>query len=118
MKTELVVSEPEIIPGQKIEAEQYNVKNFRLHKMLENISRLQIYLVECDSNMLSEYLGSGVLKEGSSPDNPKYEVGVEAPNYTIMGAIVPDVDHDSATMAERSRHVSPPLAKDAPDVDR
>lgn len=53
METELTISEPPVVPGKKIKAYRYKLAAFRLHKMLEQVSRMQIALIECDSNNTS-----------------------------------------------------------------
>jgi len=53
MKTELEVSNPQPTAGQKIRVHRYNIRNFRLHKMLQTISRTMLFLLEADSNNAS-----------------------------------------------------------------
>lgn len=50
MRTELEILDPEIVPGNTIRVERHRIRNFRLHMMLENISRLQISVMESHSN--------------------------------------------------------------------
>jgi len=50
MITELNVVDPNIIPGRKIDVVEYKIQNYRLHQVLEQIARLFLFLLECDSN--------------------------------------------------------------------
>jgi len=50
MKTELIVNDPTIEPGKKINCDKYQVRNFRLHKCLETLARLSLFLMESRSN--------------------------------------------------------------------
>lgn len=50
MQTELNNVEPQIVGGRKIDTWDYRVRNFRLHTVLEQASRLFLFLLECDSN--------------------------------------------------------------------
>jgi len=50
MITELNVVVPEIVPGAKIDVVEHRIRNFRLHGMLENLSRLLIAVLEVQSN--------------------------------------------------------------------
>ena len=52
-RTELVPEDPPIKPGKKIPVYRYKIANFRLQKMLQSTARLQIWLLECDSNNAS-----------------------------------------------------------------
>jgi len=50
MKTELVVEAMDIKPGRKIMCNEYNIRQFRLHHVLTQISRLMISNLEGTSN--------------------------------------------------------------------
>lgn len=50
MKTELIVNDPKIEPGKKIECDKYQIRHFRLHKCLETLARLSLFLLESRSN--------------------------------------------------------------------
>lgn len=50
MITELKKVDPEIVGGKKIEVVEYNIRNYRLHQVLEQMSRLFLFCLECDSN--------------------------------------------------------------------
>lgn len=50
MQTEIKNVDPEIIGGKIVECIEYNVRNVRLHNVLEQISRMLIAAVESDSN--------------------------------------------------------------------
>jgi len=50
MITELEIVSPEIVPGRKIRVTEYNVRNYRIHQVLEQLARLFLFLLECDSN--------------------------------------------------------------------
>lgn len=50
MKTELEVSSPQPIAGMKIAMDLFNLKNFRMHKMSTDISRILLFILESDSN--------------------------------------------------------------------
>ncbi len=53
MITELNKVNPEPTPGAKIEVVDYNIRNYRLHNALEQVSRLLLFCLECDSNNTS-----------------------------------------------------------------
>lgn len=53
MKTELIVNQPKVEGGLQIEVDQYNVRNFRLHKVLETCARSLLFLIESRSNNAS-----------------------------------------------------------------
>jgi len=53
MITELNRVDPAIIGGQKIDVVEYNLQNYRLHQVLEQMSRMFLFLLECDSNNTS-----------------------------------------------------------------
>lgn len=50
MKTELIVNDPKIEPGKKIECDKYQVRHFRIHKVLESLARLSLFCIESRSN--------------------------------------------------------------------
>jgi len=50
MITELNVSDPRPIAGMQIKVDSYHLKNFRMHKMLSEISRVLLFILESDSN--------------------------------------------------------------------
>lgn len=50
MITNLKKVDPEIVPGVEIEAVDYRTRNYRLHNALEQLSRLLLFCLECDSN--------------------------------------------------------------------
>jgi hypothetical protein len=50
MKTELIVNDPKIEAGKKIECNKYQVRHFRIHKCLETLARLSLFLIESRSN--------------------------------------------------------------------
>lgn len=61
MKTELVVMQPAITPGKKIEVLEHNVRNFRIHLALQHMSMLLLSMVENDSgNMTGNVIPSNV----------------------------------------------------------
>lgn len=53
MITELEEVPPEIVGGRKVQVVYSNLRNFRMHQSLEQLSRLLIYCLECDSNNTS-----------------------------------------------------------------
>lgn len=53
MQTELLEKSPDIVGGHKVDVVQNNIRNPRLHRVLEQMTRLCIYLLECDSNNTS-----------------------------------------------------------------
>lgn len=53
MITDLNIVDPSIIPGRKIDVVEYKIQNYRLHQVLEQIARLFLFLLECDSNNTS-----------------------------------------------------------------
>jgi len=50
MITNLNKVEAQIIPGSEIDVVEYNIRNFRLHGMMESLSRLLIAVLEQQSN--------------------------------------------------------------------
>jgi hypothetical protein len=50
MITELNEVDPDVTPGAQIDVVRYRIRNFRLHGMMENLSRLLISIVEIQSN--------------------------------------------------------------------
>lgn len=53
MITNLKKVDPEIEPGRVIEVVDYRVRNYRLHSVLEQLGRLLLFSLECDSNNTS-----------------------------------------------------------------
>lgn len=53
MITELNIVDPAIIPGNKINVVEFNVRNLRLHKIVQALSRCLLFCLECDSNNTS-----------------------------------------------------------------
>jgi hypothetical protein len=53
MITELNVVDAGVIPGRKIDVVEYKIQNYRLHQVLEQVGRLFLFLLECDSNNTS-----------------------------------------------------------------
>jgi len=53
MITELKKVDPEIKGGIQIEVVDYRIRNYRLHNSLEQMSRLLLFCLECDSNNTS-----------------------------------------------------------------
>jgi hypothetical protein len=50
MITELNKVSAEVVGGRKINVVEYHIQNYRLHQVLEQIARLFLFLLECDSN--------------------------------------------------------------------
>lgn len=50
MITELSKVDPEITGGVRVEVVEYRIRNYRLHNSLEQMSRLLLFCLECDSN--------------------------------------------------------------------
>jgi len=50
MITELNKVQQLVVPGHKIDVSEYRIRNFRMHSALENLSRLCLFIIECDSN--------------------------------------------------------------------
>ena len=50
MRTELNEVTPDIVAGAQIDVVSYGIRNFRLHGMLESLSRLLISVLEIQSN--------------------------------------------------------------------
>jgi len=50
MITELNKVSADIVGGKKIDVVEYNMKNYRLHQVLEQMSRMFLFCLECDSN--------------------------------------------------------------------
>lgn len=53
MITEINKVDPQIVGGSKINVVEYNVRNYRIHQVLEQVSRLLLFCLECDSNNTS-----------------------------------------------------------------
>jgi hypothetical protein len=53
MITELNNVEPPIVGGRKIETNVYKTRNYRSHNSLEQMARLLLFCLECDSNNTS-----------------------------------------------------------------
>jgi hypothetical protein len=53
MITELNKVDASIIGGQSINVVEYQIQNYRLHQILEQVARLFFFLLECDSNNTS-----------------------------------------------------------------
>lgn len=53
MITELEKIDPAIVGGSKIRVVDYRIRNFRVHQVLEQVSRLLLFCLECDSNNTS-----------------------------------------------------------------
>jgi hypothetical protein len=53
MITELQKVSAEVAGGAKIDVVEYNIANYRLHQVLEQMSRLFLFCLECDSNNTS-----------------------------------------------------------------
>jgi len=50
MITELKKVDPEVTGGVQVEVVDYRIRNYRLHNALEQMSRLLLFCLECDSN--------------------------------------------------------------------
>lgn len=50
MITELNKVDPLVVGGQKIDVVEHKLENYRLHQVLEQLTRLMLFLLECDSN--------------------------------------------------------------------
>lgn len=53
MITELNKVDAAIVGGKKVDVVQYSIRNYRLHQVLEQMSRLFLFCLECDSNNTS-----------------------------------------------------------------
>lgn len=53
MITELNKVDPAIIGGNIVNVVEYKLQNYRLHQVLEQMSRMFLFLLECDSNNTS-----------------------------------------------------------------
>jgi len=53
MITELNKVDAAIIGGKKVDVVEYNIRNYRLHQVIEQMSRLFLFCLECDSNNTS-----------------------------------------------------------------
>jgi hypothetical protein len=53
MISELEKVDPGIIAGRKIRVVEYNIRNYRIHQVLEQIARMFLFILECDSNNTS-----------------------------------------------------------------
>lgn len=53
MITELNKVDARVVGGRKINVVDYHIQNYRLHQVLEQMSRMFLFLLECDSNNTS-----------------------------------------------------------------
>jgi hypothetical protein len=53
MITELNLVNANIVGGRKINVVEYHIQNYRLHQVLEQLARMFLFLLECDSNNTS-----------------------------------------------------------------
>lgn len=53
MITQLEKVDPAVVGGQTINVVEYRLQNYRLHQILEQMSRMFLFLLECDSNNTS-----------------------------------------------------------------
>lgn len=53
MITNLNIVDPQIVPGNKINVVEFQVRNLRLHKVVQALSRCLLFCLECDSNNTS-----------------------------------------------------------------
>lgn len=53
MITELRKVDPQVSGGQIVDVVEYKLQNYRLHQVLEQMGRLFLFLLECDSNNTS-----------------------------------------------------------------
>lgn len=53
MITELNKVDAAVVGGKKINVVEYNIRNYRLHQVAEQMSRLFLFCLECDSNNTS-----------------------------------------------------------------
>lgn len=217
MITELIVQPPQPTAGAQIKCHVYNLKNFRLHKMLQTVSRTLLWMLEADSNnaastviardsrnvklaldnieaewnrakkyrdapmgtlekgyeinlpypseiqmmrnvklqaaalelynfahvvalndsaQLQQWVGEAMTEDGDlaisilkevvtetlgtgGKDESSvvgHDVGMQAPDYSRLGQLVPDVDNDVANLAEPSSENEPPAVPDTPDT--
>jgi len=53
MITNLNKVDPQIVAGRSVNVVDYSLQNYRLHQVLEQMARLFLFLLECDSNNTS-----------------------------------------------------------------
>jgi hypothetical protein len=53
MITELNKVDANVVGGRKINVVEYHIQNYRLHQVLEQMARMFLFLLECDSNNTS-----------------------------------------------------------------
>jgi len=63
MITELETVEPDIIPGAVIQVIEHRIRNFRLHGLLESLARLQINILEIQSNDTSSVVAPSDVRD-------------------------------------------------------
>lgn len=67
MITELRKIDPSVIGGRVIDVVEYKLQNYRLHQVLEQLGRLFLFLLECDSNNTSSKVkprdARGILRQ-------------------------------------------------------
>lgn len=213
MITNLYEKDAEVVGGHEIDVVQNNIRNARLHRVLEQMSRLTLFILECDSNNSSSKVrpsdiryirqqwdlvkgefSFSIADENNDLPSGSYEyaykiytihqkevarvrnvklkavlaevwdtmnvllsvdssnlqdftaavdaadvqsrldfvdrvldrwvgrgadfndTGIKAPDYRILGSVVPDVDSDWASVLEPSKRLPDPRWPDAPDT--
>jgi hypothetical protein len=67
--------------------------------------------------LVADYFGDGQIAEGSDPENPVFNVGMRAPDFSILGQVQPDVDLDTAVWYEPTAKLPDPAIADVPDTE-
>lgn len=75
MKTELNIKEHNVVAGKKIDVLSYPIRNFRLHLMLKNASKMLLGLLENQSgNMQATLVPRNVRQQWSALEMIKVEI--------------------------------------------
>jgi hypothetical protein len=86
MITELKKVDAMIVGGRTIEVVDYKLQNYRLHQVLEQLARLFLFLLECDSNNTSSKMkprdARGILRQ--------WAIAKEELNFSMSFNDLPD----------------------------
>lgn len=92
MKTDLNLRRAEVVPGDAINANPFNVRNYRLHQVLEQASRLLLFCIECDSNNTS----SKVTPRDSRKILAQWQILKDEFDFSMEHNDFPSASHEKA----------------------
>lgn len=86
MITELRKVDPQIVGGRTVDVVDYKLQNYRLHQVLEQMARLFLFLLECDSNNTSSKVkprdARGILRQ--------WQIAKDELNFSMAFNDLPD----------------------------